>query len=124
MPAVRKVYVDIRGFGDWKRQATNRGLTHLASWARKAIRGPEIYGKTPVDTGQLRDNTDTRVEAGQNLTIWFYWRQPYAEIVEEAWYGKYSPRTPGTRAPYAVPGVTEAAHAQEFRSAVKRMLEG
>lgn len=125
MATVKQVHVQIKGFENWKRRVTDRGLSYLASWAAKAIMGPEIYGKTPVDTGELRANTDTRIQSDrQNLIAWFYWKQSYAKIVEEAWYGRGSPRTPGTRAPFAKVGVYEAAQTPGFRAAIKKMLEG
>ncbi len=37
--AIKRVTVQIKGFENWRRVATSRGLTHLASWAAKAIRG-------------------------------------------------------------------------------------
>lgn len=102
---------------------TSRLKTELISWTRNAMR--RIEPSVPRDTGALATNTDTNVKAGQDrITCWFYWKQPYAGVVEDAWGGRpVTLTTSGTRAPFGKIGVEEQAQGKELREAIKRALE-
>lgn len=100
---------------------TDRLVTHLRGWTRDAMN--RIRPTVPYDTGALSKNTATAVKTGPGKVVcWFYWKQPYASIVEDAWGGRYSPRMPGTRAPYGVPGVTAQAQGPELGKVIGRAL--
>lgn len=88
------------------RRIFDRTATELQSWANKV--GQEIDRVTPEDTRALIESrTVPRVvtQANRNIECWWYWKVPYAAIVEWAWHGRASPRLPGRIAPFARPTI-------------------
>lgn len=83
-----------------------RTKSELQTWARNVL-NRRVEPVTPIDTGDLRKETDVQVTGGDTTEVWWFWKVPYAAIVESSWGGKYSPRTLGTIAPFAVPTITE-----------------
>lgn len=85
----------------------NRTKSELQSWSKSVLQ-LKVKPKTPVDTGRLRRETDISVVRGDKVSVWWFWKAPYAAVVEDAWGGRASPRAPGTIAPFAVPTITNA----------------
>lgn len=81
-----------------------RTKSELQTWARDVLTR-RVEPVTPLDTGKLRRETDVQVIGGDTTEVWWFWKVPYAAIVESAWGGRGSPRTPGTIAPFAVPTI-------------------
>jgi len=84
-----------------------RSRSELQTWARSVLVN-RITPVTPVDTGRLRRETDISVTGGDRTEVWWYWRAPYAGVVEDAWGGRGTPRTPGTIAPFAEPTIRQS----------------
>lgn len=84
----------------------SRTKSELQSWARSVL-DRRVEPVTPIDTGALRRETDVQVTGGDTTEVWWFWKVPYAAIVESSWGGRASPKTPGTIAPFAVPTITK-----------------
>lgn len=79
----------------------------LQSWANDLLRR-KITPVTPVDTGLLRRESDIAVGLrGESIEVIYFNKAPYAAVVEAAWFGRASPKTPGTIAPFAEPTIRE-----------------
>lgn len=91
------------------RRIFDRTTTELRSWSAEV--GREIDKVTPEDTGALIESRTVprvTVRGDKNIAVWWYWKVPYAAIVEFAWGGKYGPRLPGRIAPFARPTIRRA----------------
>lgn len=89
------------------RAIQQRTKSELQTWARDVL-NRRVEPVTPIDTGALRRSGDILVEGGDKVSVWWFWMVPYAGAVERMRdYGK-APRTPGTKAPFAVPTIRQA----------------
>lgn len=89
-------------------QILNQTKSACQSWAQDVL-VYKITPVTPVDTGFLRREADIGVTIeGGDVVVTYYNRAPYADTVESAWGGRFSPRAPGTIAPFARPTLEKA----------------
>jgi len=82
-----------------------------------------------MDTGELRDSLDYRVQAtgAKNISITFYARAPHAQYLEDVKrFGAHIASirnftTPGTEAPFLLPNIERVM--PTFRRAIQEMFE-
>lgn len=89
-----------------------RTKAELQAWARDVL-NRRVKPVTPIDTGELRRSADVSVDDSGNVT-WF-WTALHAPTVEDAWGGRFSPKAPGTIAPFAEPTIREAVQEEIHR---------